>query len=139
MYVQVIPHLHSSIFVSDGSSKTSTVSVTGANFAWAPGVPDTLHNVNLHIEPGQLVMIVGEVGAGKSSLLASMLGEMHQQGGTVQVAGSVAYTAQVSLQESSTCCHMKMPVSDGWIIVLVFVYFSLRYIIAFVHCRDLFR
>ena len=33
-------------------------------------------------------------GAGKSSLLAALLGEMYTEGGTVTVAGSVAYAAQ---------------------------------------------
>lgn len=32
--------------------------------------------------------------AGKSSLLAALLGEMYMEGGTIAVAGSVAYAAQ---------------------------------------------
>lgn len=32
--------------------------------------------------------------AGKSSLLAALLGEMYKEGGTVSVAGSVAFAAQ---------------------------------------------
>lgn len=38
--------------------------------------------------------MVGEVGSGKSSLLAALLGEMHAEGGAVTLAGSVGYTAQ---------------------------------------------
>jgi len=75
------------------SSKTG-ITVTGASFSWAPEAPETLHNINLTVQPGQLVMVVGEVGSGKSSLLSAILGEMHPCGGAVCVQGSIAYTAQ---------------------------------------------
>ena len=62
-----------------------------------------LHDVNLALPAGGLVMVVGPVGSGKSSLLAAILGELvavQLAGaaagvGGVSVAGSVAYTAQV--------------------------------------------
>ena len=38
---------------------------------------------------------ITQVGSGKSSLLAALLGEMNRRGGSVRVMGSVAYTAQV--------------------------------------------
>ncbi len=37
---------------------------------------------------------MGTVGAGKSSLLSAILGELEQNVGKVRVRGSVAYTAQ---------------------------------------------
>jgi ABC-type multidrug transport system ATPase subunit len=49
----------------------------------------------LQVGAGQLVAVVGEVGSGKSSLLNALLGEMRARGGSVSVAGTVAYTAQV--------------------------------------------
>ncbi|KAF8057290.1 Abcc2 [Scenedesmus sp. PABB004] len=78
------------------------VRVAGGSFAWAPGAPPVLHDVSLEVPAGALVLIVGPVGAGKSSLLAALLGEMcalpsaADGGGAspVSVAGSVAYTAQ---------------------------------------------
>lgn len=36
----------------------------------------TLCGVRLVVQPGELVAVVGEVGAGKSSLLAALLGEL---------------------------------------------------------------
>ncbi|CAI7808010.1 unnamed protein product [Closterium sp. NIES-53] len=53
-----------------------------------------LCDVTLDIPPGQLVIVVGEVGAGKSSLLAGLLGEITRVAGSVSVAGRVAYTSQ---------------------------------------------
>ncbi len=44
---------------------------------------------------GKLVVVVGQVGCGKSSLLGAVLHEMHAgEGAEVAVGGSVAYTAQ---------------------------------------------
>ena len=42
-------------------------------------------SINLKVKPGQLVAIVGQVGAGKSSLLSAMLGEMERVQGNVSV------------------------------------------------------
>ncbi|RYY68027.1 ATP-binding cassette domain-containing protein, partial [archaeon] len=66
-----------------------------------PSTP-TLHNINLSLHPGDLLMVVGPVGSGKSSLLSAMLGEMKAVS-PVGVAGyefsiaqgtKVAYAAQ---------------------------------------------
>ena len=42
-----------------------------------------LHSVNLRVKPGQLVAVVGQVGAGKSSIIQALLGEMEKHGGNV--------------------------------------------------------
>jgi len=47
-----------------------------------------LANVNLAIEPGEFVVILGETGCGKSTLLRLILGEELPTAGTVEVAGS---------------------------------------------------
>ncbi|XP_018496727.1 canalicular multispecific organic anion transporter 1-like [Galendromus occidentalis] len=54
----------------------------------------TLRNIDLSVETGDLVAIVGEVGSGKSSLLNSLLGNMKLLAGSVDLAGSVAYVPQ---------------------------------------------
>jgi ABC-type Mn2+/Zn2+ transport system ATPase subunit len=53
-----------------------------------------LEDINLTIPEGSLVAIIGAVGAGKSSLLSAVLGEMKLKKGNVRVKGSIAYTAQ---------------------------------------------
>lgn len=40
-------------------------------------------SINLQIAPGQLVAVVGQVGAGKSSLVQAMLGEIKKHEGNV--------------------------------------------------------
>ena len=37
------------------------------------------------MKPGQLVAVVGQVGAGKSSLIQALLGEMEKHGGNVSL------------------------------------------------------
>ena len=44
--------------------------------------------------PGKLLAVIGPVGAGKSSLLMALLGEMPNQTGTVSIEGKIGYTAQ---------------------------------------------
>ncbi|XP_075994564.1 ATP-binding cassette sub-family C member 10 isoform X2 [Genypterus blacodes] len=46
-----------------------------------------LHSLSLRITMGSLVVVVGKVGCGKSSLLAALTGELHRIGGVVYVAG----------------------------------------------------
>ncbi|RLN14167.1 hypothetical protein BBO99_00006130 [Phytophthora kernoviae] len=53
-----------------------------------------LEGVNLEIETGSLVMVIGSVGAGKSSLLNALLGEMTLKRGSVDVRGDVSYVSQ---------------------------------------------
>ncbi|CAD7702664.1 unnamed protein product [Ostreobium quekettii] len=58
----------------------------------------TLRQVRLSVCPGELIGIAGAVGAGKSSLLAALLGEMQDGAGgsgRAELAGSVAFCDQV--------------------------------------------
>ncbi|KAL6424777.1 hypothetical protein ACFW04_010016 [Cataglyphis niger] len=47
---------------------------------------DTLQNINIKVRPGELIAIVGQVGAGKSSLINVILKELRLQEGSIQVA-----------------------------------------------------
>ena len=65
---------------------TIAVTVTDGFFSWDDeGEEEVLKNINLSIEKGQLASIVGTVGSGKSSLLSSILGEMHKIRGKVHL------------------------------------------------------
>ncbi|KAI9221891.1 hypothetical protein BC828DRAFT_356519, partial [Blastocladiella britannica] len=54
-----------------------------------------ISDLNLTINKGELVAVVGKVGAGKSSLLSALVGEMQRVAGEVVFDGSVAYCPQV--------------------------------------------
>ncbi|KAK5969866.1 Multidrug resistance-associated protein 1 [Trichostrongylus colubriformis] len=71
------------------------VKIENATFTWENGdVEETLKNITMTVERGQLVAIVGKVGVGKSSLLQAILGEMNKISGSVNVNGSIAYVPQ---------------------------------------------
>ncbi|KAM7485084.1 hypothetical protein LguiA_001093 [Lonicera macranthoides] len=79
------------------------VEVKDGHFTWDDeGGEDVLKDVNLKIKKGELAAIVGTVGSGKSSLLASILGELHKVSGKVRVCGSTAYVAQTSWIQNAT-------------------------------------
>ncbi|XP_026089717.1 ATP-binding cassette sub-family C member 9-like isoform X2 [Carassius auratus] len=58
------------------------VEVNDGFFTWGSNL-STLSDINIRIPTGQLTMIVGQVGCGKSSLLLAMLGEMQTISGKV--------------------------------------------------------
>ncbi|KAF4316510.1 hypothetical protein BBO99_00008666 [Phytophthora kernoviae] len=70
-----------------------SIAVENGSFGWEPDTP-ILTNVNLQIKKGDLVVVQGPVGAGKSSLCSALLGEMHKLDGKVFVRGKVAYYSQ---------------------------------------------
>ena len=54
----------------------------------------TLDGVDLHVQPGTLVAVIGPVGAGKSSLIHAILGELPLESGSIKVNGNVSYASQ---------------------------------------------
>ncbi|KYO36722.1 hypothetical protein Y1Q_0024384 [Alligator mississippiensis] len=101
------------------------IKVTNGYFSWGSGLA-TLSNINIRIPTGQMTMIVGQVGCGKSSLLLAILGEMQTLEGKVHWSNvnenepsleaprsrnrySVAYAAQkpwllnATVEENITC------------------------------------
>ncbi|XP_015081243.1 ABC transporter C family member 14-like, partial [Solanum pennellii] len=86
-----------------GCNGSIAVEVKDGIFSWEDdGDQIVLKDINLQVRKGELAAIVGMVGSGKSSLLASMLGELHKISGEVRVCGSTAYVAQTSWIQNST-------------------------------------
>ncbi|XP_030621036.1 ATP-binding cassette sub-family C member 8 [Chanos chanos] len=56
--------------------------IVNGYFSWTEGCP-TLSSIDMKVAFGQLTMIVGQVGCGKSSLLLAALGEMQKISGSV--------------------------------------------------------
>uniref|UniRef100_A0A8I3N3M0 Multidrug resistance-associated protein 4 n=1 Tax=Canis lupus familiaris TaxID=9615 RepID=A0A8I3N3M0_CANLF len=54
----------------------------------------TLEGLSFTVRPGELLAVIGPVGAGKSSLLSAVLGELPRNQGLVSVHGRIAYVSQ---------------------------------------------
>ncbi|XP_037993694.1 ATP-binding cassette sub-family C member 8 isoform X1 [Motacilla alba alba] len=70
------------------------VKITNGFFTWTPEGPPALSNIDIRIPQGQLTMIVGQVGCGKSSLLLAILGEMQK------ISGNISWTSCTSDSET---------------------------------------
>ena len=58
------------------------IHIRDADFKWLKTSPCTsLSNVNISIEAGKFICIVGPVGSGKSTLLSTMLNELYMSKG----------------------------------------------------------
>lgn len=75
-------------------SSKDRISVHNGTFAWSQESLPCLHRINLTVPQGCLLAVVGPVGAGKSSLLSALLGELLKVEGSVNIEGSVAYVPQ---------------------------------------------
>ena len=63
---------------------------------------DTIKNLNVKILPGELIIIVGPVGSGKSSVFHAILSEMIIHSGSLGINGSIGYVGQDPWILSST-------------------------------------
>lgn len=89
---------------SDAVLRSETVShgeesvrIRDATFTWNNDEPrNVLHDINFSARRGELSCIVGRVGAGKSSMLQTMLGDLYKLKGEVVMRGAAAYVAQSS-------------------------------------------
>ncbi|CAH0584374.1 unnamed protein product [Chrysodeixis includens] len=78
-------------------SKPTEMTIKNVTAAWVADddASTALRNVTLTAAPGEFVGIAGPVGAGKSSLLHLILGELKESQGTVNLGGSrVSYASQ---------------------------------------------
>lgn len=72
-----------------------SVMVRDATFTWNRHEPrNVLEDINFSARKGELACIVGRVGAGKSSTLQAMLGDLWKIKGEVVLRGTTAYVAQ---------------------------------------------
>ncbi|CAH1105114.1 unnamed protein product [Psylliodes chrysocephalus] len=73
--------------------KKKAVILSSVNASWEESTT-TLKDISLTILPGTLCAIVGPVGAGKSSLLQLLLGELPSKSGKTQIGGEISYCSQ---------------------------------------------
>ncbi|PIA40065.1 hypothetical protein AQUCO_02500054v1 [Aquilegia coerulea] len=71
------------------------VEIKGGEFCWDPSSSrSTLSGIQVRVEKGMRVAVCGIVGAGKSSFLSCILGEIPKTSGEVKICGSAAYVSQ---------------------------------------------
>lgn len=78
-----------------------------------------MRDIDLVIPRGQLVAVVGAVGAGKSSLLQGLIGEMRRTAGSVKFGGSVGYCPQsawIQVRAAAMCLFFQCAcaAADEW-------------------------
>ena len=89
--------------VSHDDKVEDMVRVQKGSFSWSKEQStSTLSGIDVQIKKGQLVAVVGQVGAGKSSLLNAFLGEMVRTSGAINVKGQVAYVPQQAWIQNGT-------------------------------------
>jgi ABC-type multidrug transport system fused ATPase/permease subunit len=89
-------HNHQSLLPTSSfdQQQNGTITMSNASFSWYEDNP-VLSSLNLIIEPGTLVGIVGPVASGKSSLLDAILDEMNLVHGQLNTnSSSFSYAAQ---------------------------------------------
>ena len=85
------------------NEETYAMKMVNLRAKWEPGQSEnTLENINLEIEKGKMYAVIGMVGAGKSSFLSAILGEIDIVEGHVKVNGSLSYAGQEAWVFGST-------------------------------------
>ena len=85
---------------TDDAAAAETAGVAVAAAAAVPKLWSTIRGLTFEALPGEVLLVLGPVGAGKSSLLSAMLGEIPQVGGpsgqtvSVSAGGAIGYAAQ---------------------------------------------
>jgi ATP-binding cassette subfamily C (CFTR/MRP) protein 1 len=88
---------------TNASSSPATISVRNLTLAWSDEDTPVIDDVTLDFQPGDLTMIVGPVGCGKSSLLRGLLGETPSSKGNVYInRAHAAFVDQSSWIQNSS-------------------------------------
>lgn len=80
--------------VSTCNVVSAAILIKNASFGWDAG-DNTLMKVSVCVRKGDLAVVYGPVGSGKSSLCAAIAGEMKKRSGENDVCGRIAVCSQV--------------------------------------------
>ncbi len=79
-----------------------------------PGGMTALKNVNINIEKGEFVFIVGSSGSGKTTLIKLLLKELDPTSGSIRVAGynynTIKKKKHSEGQKKNRCCIPEFPI-----------------------------
>lgn len=88
--------------VQPSNDNNYPIKIENATFSWSFDESPTLTDISLRVKRNSLVAVVGTVGAGKSSLLSAILGEMGKLQGQIYVSESVAYLPQQAWMQNTS-------------------------------------
>lgn len=80
------PEIVNRIGAEDVVNVTGAVDWEAVDFSYVPGVP-VLENVNLHVEPGQMIALVGPTGAGKTTIVSLLSRFYDIDSGSIKIDG----------------------------------------------------
>ncbi|NXD03164.1 MRP6 protein, partial [Certhia familiaris] len=72
----------------------ASITIRNGTFCWSKDTSPCLRSIDLSVPQGSLLAVVGQVGAGKSSLLAAILGELEATEGCMTMKDTAAYVPQ---------------------------------------------
>lgn len=84
------------------NNENIAVEIQNGNFTWDKEKSPILKDINIKVEKGEFIAIVGSVGAGKSSFLSSLIGDTEKLSGTVNINGTVSYSSQQAWIQNCT-------------------------------------
>ncbi|PSR91457.1 ABC transporter C family member 10 like [Actinidia chinensis var. chinensis] len=80
-----------------------SIFINSTKISWdSSSLKPILTNINLAVKPGEKIAVCGEVGSGKSTLIATILGDVPNINGIVQVYGKIAYVSQTAWIQTGT-------------------------------------
>ena len=97
------PEINPNIVTNREEGET-VVRISNGSFTWEEGSPPVLEKINLEVERGQLVAVVGQVGSGKSSLLSTLINDLTKTvlNAEINVAGDVSYVPQQAWMQNTS-------------------------------------
>ncbi|NWU95688.1 MRP1 protein, partial [Upupa epops] len=72
----------------------ASIAIRNGTFCWSKETSPCLRRIDLTVPQGCLLAVVGQVGAGKSSLLSALLGELEKMDGCITMKDTAAYVPQ---------------------------------------------
>ena len=79
--------------VKAGSITTGvSIELEGINFSYSKDSPLIIKNLDLYIEPGKIIGIIGKSGNGKSTLIDLIMGLLEPNSGNIRINGSPLYS-----------------------------------------------